>query len=251
MGEMILSKKYMDIAPEAIERTRKQIEGRFSTAKEADKALKRALRQMSGAFVSPEELRKARDLMDGFIAGDKSALTRALSLHASTRERLPEMEKLYRGIFDSCPRPELILDLACGLNPLYLADAGFSIAGLDAHGGIVALLNDWARACNWDLSASCVDLLGDAPLPECGLALMFKLLPILERQEENASARLMQRVPARYMAITFPTRTLGGRGAGMERNYSDWFERSCPGSHEIINRFMAAGELCYVVKRVD
>jgi 16S rRNA (guanine(1405)-N(7))-methyltransferase len=137
------------------------------------------------------------------------------------------------------------------LNPLYLADAGFSVVALDAHGGIVALLNEWARVCNWDLHASCADLLGDAPLPECGLALMFKLLPILERQEKNASIRLMQRTPARHIAVTFPTRTLGGRGAGMERNYSDWFERNCPDTHAAINRFTAAGELCYIVERVD
>ena len=242
--------KHMDIAPEAIERIRRQTEGRYKTAREADKALRRALRQMAGAFISPAELIKARRCMDSYIAGDKSALTQALSLHASTRERLYDMDELYRGIFDVCPRPGSILDLACGLNPLYLADAGFSVVGLDVHGGLVALLNEWARACNWDMRADCADVLSDIPLPECGLALMFKLLPILERQEKGASARLIQRVPGRYIAITFPTRTLSGRGVGMERNYSQWFEHNCPGSHAIINRFTAAGELCYIVERV-
>jgi 16S rRNA (guanine(1405)-N(7))-methyltransferase len=251
MGESKLPKKYMDMAPEAVERARRQAEGRYNTAKEADKALRRALRQMAGAFISPTEIKKARGYMDAFIAGDKRALAQALSLHASTRERLPSMDTLYCRIFDSCPRPDAILDLACGLNPLYLADAGFSVAGLDAHGGIVALLNEWARGCNWDLRASRADLLGDAPLPECGLALMFKLLPVLERQETGASVRLMQRVPARHMAVTFPTRTLGGRSAGMERHYSDWFERCCPCSHAIINRFTVADELCYIVERVN
>jgi len=243
--------KHMDIAQEAVERLRKQIEGRYSTAKEADKAVKRALRQMAGAFVTPAELKKARGFMDNYIAGDKGALTQALSLHASTRERLPDMDRLYRGIFDVCPQPGLILDLACGFNPLYLADAGFSVVGLDAHGGIVALLNEWASACHWDLRAECADVLGDVPLPECGLALMFKLLPILERQERGAPARLMRRVPGRHIAITFPTRTLGGRGVGMERNYSQWFESNCLDSHAIIHRFTAAGELCYIVERVS
>jgi len=243
--------KHMDIAPEAVERLRRQIEGRYSTAKEADKALKRALRQMAGAFVTPAELKKARACMDSYIAGDKSALTQALSLHASTRERLPDMDRLYRGIFDVCPRSGLILDLACGLNPLYLADAGFSVVGLDVHSGIVALLNEWARACHWDMRAECADVLGDALMPECGLALMFKLLPILERQGKGMSAHLIRRVTAQYIAITFPTRTLGGRGVGMERNYSQWFENNCPDSHAIIGRFTVAGELCYIVERVS
>jgi 16S rRNA (guanine(1405)-N(7))-methyltransferase len=250
MDEMMLSKKYSGIAPEAVERARRQLTGRYSTAKETDKALRRALRQMTGAFMSPDELKKARALMDDYIAGDKDALMKALSLHASTRERMRDMDALYNGIFGSCPPSGAILDLACGLNPLYLADKGYTVIGMDVHGGIVELLNDWARACGWDMSASCVDLLGGAELPECELALMFKLLPILERQEEGASVRLIQKTPARRMAITFPTRTLGGRAAGMERNYSDWFERVCPDSHAIISRFTAAGELCYIVERV-
>jgi hypothetical protein len=37
----------------------------------------------------------------------------------------------------------------------------------------------------------------------------------------------------------------------MERNYSDWFERDCPGSHAIKHCFTAAGELCYIVERSD
>jgi 16S rRNA (guanine(1405)-N(7))-methyltransferase len=161
-----------------------------------------------------------------------------------------DMDALYSGIFESCSQLGVILDLACGLNPLYLADKGYAVIGMDVHGGIVELLNDWARACGWCMSASCVDLLGGVELPECELALMFKLLPILERQESGASVRLIQKTPAKYMAITVPTRTLGGRGAGMGRNYSDWFERGCPDSHAIISRFTAAGELCYVVERV-
>ena len=53
---------------------------------------------------------------------------------------------------------------------------------------------------------------------------------------------------ARFILVTFPTRTLGGRNVGMERTYSDWFASEIAGHFEIAEVFTAGSELCYILK---
>ena len=42
---------------------------------------------------------------------------------------------------------------------------------------------------------------------------------------------------------------LGGRKVGMEQHYSEWFEGNLPEEYQIIERFIEADELCYVIRR--
>ena len=41
-----------------------------------------------------------------------------MSLHASTRERLPILDGFYSTVLAALPAPRRVLDIACGLNPL-------------------------------------------------------------------------------------------------------------------------------------
>nr|BDV17049.1 hypothetical protein [Escherichia coli] len=59
-----------------------------------------------------------------------------MSLHASTKERLAELDTLYDFIF-SAETPRRVLDIACGLNPLALYERGIaSVWGCDIHQGL-------------------------------------------------------------------------------------------------------------------
>ncbi|MER4518019.1 16S rRNA (guanine(1405)-N(7))-methyltransferase RmtF, partial [Klebsiella pneumoniae] len=51
------------------------------------------------------------------------------------------------------------------------------------------------------------------------------------------------------LVVTFPTRTLGGRGVGMEKHYADWFERILPDTLSVRDRFTVSDELVYLVER--
>ena len=176
-----------------------------------------------------------------------AALARILSLHASTRERLPlaAMDALYAQLFELVGKPRRVLDLACGLNPIYLAARGVGVVGLDAHLGAVALVNRFAEENGLDARAEGADL-RTAELPEerFDLALVFKLLPLLGAE----GYALLERLNASWAAVSFPTRTLSGRSVGMERNYSSAFEENCPEKYRIAGRFVAGNELIYVLK---
>lgn len=245
------SKKYRGVCPETVERTFVDALKRYGNLKQADKAAREKLHQITGAFMTASQLKAARECLAAYAAGDTDALWRALRLHASTAERLPVIDALYDRAFQVTGKPGSILDLACGLNPLYLGARGLCARAHDISGGAVDLVNCWAARCGWDVSARVTDLTLEPVLEPCELALMMKLLPVLEQQRKGSAMALLKRVPAKRQLVSFPTRTLSGRGVGMEQNYSRWFEANLPGSVQILDRFVLGSELCYITEAID
>ena len=230
-----------------VERAYAEAVARHPKAKEADRAARRELHRVAGAFFSREEARRAEKLLSQWPEGGDEALSRILALHASTRERLPlaAMDALYAHLFEMTGKPRRVLDLACGLNPIYLAARGINVLGLDAHLGAVALVNRFAEENGLDARAEGADLRTAAlPNERFDLALVFKLLPLLGAE----GYALLKRICAEYVAVSFPTRTLSGRSVGMERNYSSAFEEHCPQRFAIADRFVAGNELIYILK---
>ena len=246
MSNTPVSAKYKDICPDTVSRLYAEELSKRKSAREAEKALKTALHQITGAFMTGDELKRARKLLAG--ADADAALFETLKLHASTRERLEHIDAFYDTLLSPIA-PKTLLDLACGLNPLYLGHRGYAVRGLDVSGGCVQLINDWALRRGWDVSAQCRDLLCAPALPETDAALMMKLLPVLEQQKKGAAMELLTSIPAPVLIVTFPLKTLGGRSVGMEKHYSDWFEQSAAQAFNIERRDVLFGELCYTVRR--
>lgn len=245
---LLASKNCREVCEDAVRRLWQDELAKRRNEKEADKAVRAAVHQMTGAFLTPEQLKSARRLLEEYRAGREEALSEALSLHASTRERLACAQALYAAIFEQTGSPASILDLACGFNPLYLGARGYSVVGCDVHRGAVELINEWAQACSWDVRAICADLLGENAFEHADLALMMKLLPVLEQQKKGAGLRLLASVPAAWRAVTFPLRTLGGRSVGMEKHYSDWMEANVPEGLRLHSRLIVGNELIYLFK---
>ena len=246
MSNTPVSAKYKDVCPDTVSRLYAEALSKRKNAKEAEKALKTALHQITGAFMTGDELKRARKLLAG--ADEDAALFETLKLHASTRERLEHIDAFYDALLSPIA-PKTLLDLACGLNPLYLGHRGYAVRGLDVSGGCVQLITDWALRRGWDVSAQCRDLLCAPALPETDAALMMKLLPVLEQQKKGAAMELLTSIPAPVLIVTFPLKTLGGRSVGMEKHYSDWFEQSAAQAFNIERRDVLFGELCYTVRR--
>lgn len=249
MSEIAISKKYRDICPDTVRRVFEAERAKYKSEKEADKAAKAHLHQITGAFMTADEMKTADKLLRAYKEGDESAFEKTLRLHSSTRERLDGAEALYEKILGAAGNPKRILDLACGMNPLILGRMGLTVRGMDISGGCVRLVNEWARVMDWDVRAECRDLLCQPQMEEAELALMMKLLPVLEQQKKGSAMALLEAVPAQKICVTFPMRTLGGRKVGMEQHYTEWFEGNLPENMEIIARFIEADELCYVVGR--
>ena len=151
------------------------------------------------------------------------------------------MDALYAKIFEITGPPGRILDLACGLNPVYLLRRfDCSVVGVDISKSCVSLIPEGV----WG------DLLCEGAVPQerFHIALLFKILPLLERQKAGSATDLLRAIDAEYLVVSFPTRTLGGRNVGMERNYSEWMESHLPDNRTVAARFTTDNELYYVLK---
>lgn len=233
------NKKYSDVCPDTIRRVISECEGRYKKAKDMEKAVREKLHGITSAF---NELGADAAQAAASISGDTD-LESMLKRHASTRERLPlsAMDALYATISETTGAPQSILDLACGLNPVYLVHRfGCRVVGVDISKSCVSLIPDGV----WG------DLLCENAIPSerFHIALLFKILPLLERQKSGSAMDVMNRIDAEYLVVSFPTRTLGGRNVGMEDNYTAWMEAHMPENREVAARFTTDNELYYVLK---
>ena len=236
------AKKYRDVHPDVIARVCAETQGRFKKPKDWEKAARAALHGITGAFTDADA--RTRD-------GD-DPLTALLRSHASTAERLPlaRMDALYERIFSVTGTPGELLDLACGLNPVYLRARypDMRIVGVDAS-------HRCAQLCTDPDQPRCVgvwaDLLSPDVVPRApfDLALLFKLVPLLERQRAGSAAEMMRGIDAKWLAVSFPTRTLGGRNVGMAAHYAEWMDAHMPREFAVAERFEDGGELYYILSR--
>ena len=254
LDKLLNSKNYRDICPDTVRRVWADCEKRYRKPKDVEKAAREALHGITGAFMTPQEARQlAFDMHAWHVSKTDVGLEKMLSRHASTRERLPlsETDAVYERVFSVIGRPRSVLDLACGINPLYLGVRGIQTVGLDISGSAVYAVNCFHDSYNMPVRAIWADLLTPNAIPgqPFDMALLFKLLPLLERQENGSAARVMAAVNAPYLIVSFPTRTLGGRSVGMAGHYSRWMEEHLPGRMTLLDQFETHNELYYIIAK--
>jgi 16S rRNA (guanine(1405)-N(7))-methyltransferase len=191
---------------------------------EAVKRVKRRLHQAVGAFRSGRTATADRGI---WPVEDPHALraacARAMSRHASTRERLPYIDTFHAGIWRVTGVPDLLLDLGCGLGPLSLPWMDIGSApyhASDADAGSLGVVRSFLEAAGQPHRVTVHDLAVGPPAVDkvADVVLMLKLVTTLDRQDPEAAARLLRTVRARYAVVSFAARSLGGRG-GRDRTY--------------------------------
>lgn len=227
--------------------------------KEAIKATKNKLHQVGGAY-QEEGVRYdawlAR-LQQAAQTGDKEQLKAAckdiMRHHASTRERLPFLEEFYNAIFTSIGPVSSIMDIACGLNPLSipwmpLAEQTRYFA-YDIYQDMTHFLNAAWTYLSVQGHAETRDVLQYPPAQEVDAALLLKAIPCLEQLDKAATRRLLESISAKYLVVSFPAKSLGGRHKGMVTYYETHFVESIVGENTAIERAIFPTELVFIVKR--
>jgi 16S rRNA (guanine(1405)-N(7))-methyltransferase len=238
--------------------------------KEAIKATKNKLHQVAGAYL---DARLPYDewlaLLIAAVTDDRqpttdegrpttnSALAQAcltiMRHHASTRERLPILERFYATTLASLEPIHSVLDLACGLNPLALAwmplarDAVYYAC--DIYADMIAFLNGYFAHTGIRGQARVCDLTAGAPSEQVDLALVLKALPPLDQQAKHAGRDLLRALNARHILVSFPAHSLGGRGKGMAENYDQRFRALSEAEGWAIERFVFPTELAFLVQK--
>lgn len=244
LAKLLATKKYAGVCPDTLRRVASECAGKYKKLKDAEKAAKETLHGITGAFMDAPLLSRARKLLE---SGD---INGALRLHSSTNERMP-LDEFYTELFSRASKPTSVLDVACGLNPVFLGSIGIHTTGVDISGAQIAMINAWATSSGAPVECFVGDALCDNFIPDGSweLALVMKLLPVLETQRKGSARALLEKLPVPTIVATFPTRTLGGRRIGMEQHYTEWFESIVPECLLVRDRYVFANELIYILNR--
>jgi 16S rRNA (guanine(1405)-N(7))-methyltransferase len=216
------SSRYRDVDPALVERIAGEEIGRAASADDAVKRVKRRLHQAVGAF-------RGRRATNDIVSATREALAAAMRGHASTRERLPYLDRFYADIWASTGKPARLMDLGCGLNPLALPWMGLDPATVylasDVDERPLAVVRTHLEASGQAHVVETRDLVAAPPDAEADVALLLKLVTTLDRQDAQASARLLGCLRARHAVVSFATRSLGGRGDRRTDAYRDRMDR--------------------------
>src|SRR5262249_25442184 len=87
--------------------------------------------------------------------------------------------------------------------------------------------------------------------PPVDVALVLKTLPCLEQTDQSASLRLLESLPASYLLVSFPIRSLGGRQKGMLGHYERHFRELIAEKGWPVQRFEFATELAFLVQKEE
>lgn len=244
------SRRYAAVDPALIERIAVEELPKARSADEAVKRVKRRLHQAVGAFHRPGRGGEA------WPAGDPETLRGAclerMRTHASTRERLPHLDRFYRGIWERTGVPRRLLDLGCGLGPLSLPwmeidDA--HVTAMDVDAGALRTVAGFLGAVGQPHRVEARDLVAAPPDEPADVALLLKLVTTLDRQDREAATRLVRGLRVGHAVVSFSTRSLAGRADARQRTYRDRAERLAADAGRVwtLEEASIPGELVFVL----
>lgn len=255
------SRRYATLAPGTVRRVaRRALVSAQGNVGEATKRTKRGLHEIYGAYLpgsEPNYPALLRELRAATASGEsdavRDALSSAMAVHASTRERLPYLGSFYEKIFSRVPAPATVRDLACGLNPLAVPWMGLSASTVylasDIGGRLVEFVDQALTELRTPHEAGLADLVDQPPAGPADLTLLLKTVPSLERQRPGAGWDLIDAIDSPVIVVTFPTRSLGQRAKGMFQTHSAAFEAQAAERSWRFDRLEIPGELIYLVRK--
>ncbi len=253
---VLATTKYHSLSPDLVRRVGAAELGKRPRLKEALKATKNKLHQIGGAYFTASidyaaALARLEEAQRSGAAAQREALVAVMRLHASTQERLPILEAFYATTLAGLPPIGSVLDLACGLNPLAWPWMPFgpetTYTAVDIYADMMAFLGQFMALAGIRGAAQVGDVGSPMTFAPVDLVLLLKTLPVLAQVDKTAVPRLLDSLPARYLLISFPAKSLGGRSKGMVENYETQFNQWAEGRAWQIKRFAFASELAFLV----
>jgi 16S rRNA (guanine(1405)-N(7))-methyltransferase len=254
--QILASAKYREIAPALVRRIGAQELEKRRSLKEAVKGTKNKLHQVGGAYQQTKlDYAKSLALLRETAVSPpdfRATCHQLMQAHASTRERLPILDDFYATILAALPPIHTVLDLACGLNPLAYPwlplPPEVQFTAVDIYGDMLDFIQAFFGIAGVNGRTQQRDIIGSPPTEPADLILLLKTLPCLEQVDKTAAANLIDSLNGRFLLISYPAQSLGGRSKGMVENYTQQFEQLCNGRSWQVQRFEFATELALLVQ---
>ena len=257
-AEVRRGKKYRHVSEALIYHIGSNELEKRSSFKDAVKATRNKLHQVGALYFerSIDYTAAISAMIDAQQDGEEALLRKAQELmhfHTSTRERVGILPEFYPQLMAAVPESKVILDLACGLNPLAIPWMNLSdethYHAFDIYADLVSFVEQVMQIYGTVGTAEVRDIIHDPPVIAADLALVLKSFPCLEQVEKGAGQRLLQNLHARFIAVSYPVQGVGGRGKGMRENYQDQFDSALKGLNWPIQRLEFETELVFLIDK--
>ncbi len=227
---------------------------RSAAYKSLVKAVRAVLRRNIGLYEGDPRHREAllAELRQSTAPGQREEIiTHMLATHASTQERLPFSTQVYERIFALIGRPNVVLDIGCGLNPLAYPDRNATYICVDINRALCLLLEHYFSIVGMDGECRIMDVRGMnqiKKLPQADVAFLFKVLDLIDQKGGHAvSEHLLQALPASWLVVSFPTLKISGRSMRVPRRA--WFEKMLARLGYKHTSFTIPNEIFYVIRK--
>jgi hypothetical protein len=251
---------------------------KFSKSKEHDfliKGVRTELRKVYGAFILKDYDKKyalLNQLTPDMDSDEESSVhEELLQLHKSTNERMTHYAELYELIFDKLEESDgeaddrkqakkntyIIMDLACGLNPLsniFFKEKIKKYYASDISPEDCKFLEAYFRKTKIKSEVFPMDLADEENYRElskkkCDICFIFKTLDGLERVKRNITEELLRTIDTRYFAVTFPTLTLSGHRE-IKEHRRVWLEKLLDKLGWKWEKILVENELLYLIEKI-
>jgi 16S rRNA (guanine(1405)-N(7))-methyltransferase len=226
IGRLAAAPKYRDIHPDTVaEVVRREAQSTHEAA-ELERRARARLHKVAALHLlttRPAALRRAVRQADPGPEGLRAWCREMLAGHASTAERLPDLDAFYPAILALVPAPRTVVDIACALNPFtvpWLREAtGAQYVGYDLNAQFVEIGNAFLSQAFPDCRVEYEDVLTKATPVQADLALLLKTYHCIEDRQPGAALHLVDRLAVDHVVVSFPTRALNGRSAVFARRH--------------------------------
>ena len=224
------------------------------------KEIKTLLHNIYGSFQV-----KSRKKRDKFLKEleknpeDLNIIEKILTTNRSTRERLDEYEEIYSELFKITGKPDSIIDLGCGINPISSAyylekDRKIDYYAYDIDEEDIKFLNHYFKIIENEvngkaevLNLSKIENINKLP-NNIDVCLMFKLVDVLEKKGHKYSEEIIKVLikKCKFIVVSFPTISVSGKP--MKFAERGWIERMLERINLKFEKFELNTEIFYVIK---
>ena len=142
-----------------------------------------------------------------------------------------------------------ILDLGCGLNPIFLASENREYYALDINNSFIERINSFFSEKKIKGNAFFFDLKKISPLilPKADICLILKVFDVIEKRGHKLAEKIINSINSRYFLISFPTKTLSGMP--MRHPQRGWIEHLLSRLGFSFKFYKTKDEIFYLAKK--
>jgi len=229
-------RKHLSQTPSAVTFLQSEFTFKSARYKQIIKQVRRELRQVHSLF-QVLDVTQRKPYFQQLLQTKPSSTKfleihhRILETHSSTKERVSFYPSLYQKIFNLTTKPQILLDLGCGLNPFsfpFMKLSKLTYYAYDINQEETSLLNKYFQFLkklkpSFQGQAKILDLSKITKLPSADLAFLWKVTDVLERKKSHKiSEQVIVSLPVKYVVVSFPTITV--RGVSMNQPRRKWIE---------------------------